>query len=243
MHLSLNENEFVRFISDLHLTPEKRRLETFYHFLTSLPKSCRCLIILGDFFDYWLGSDMHQNDYNQLMTHLKNVPCPIFFLPGNRDFLIEDDWLKQANLNKLEDPIKIIINNQNILLTHGDQFCTHDHFYQFYRRISRKNIVKNIFLKLPKRVRKFILKGIRISKNKKALARKYAINHNSVKRISQIFDTNMIIHGHIHRPGIHINDEIKRVVLDEWMPEEDQKPSISYLDINNMNVLTLVKRS
>ena len=100
MHLSLNENEFVRFISDLHLTPDEARLETFYDFLDTLPKSCRGLFILGDFFDHWLGQDIHDTEYNKLATKLSSVGCPVMFLPGNRDFLVEDLWLKKANVKR-----------------------------------------------------------------------------------------------------------------------------------------------
>lgn len=239
MHLSLNENEFVRFISDLHLTPDEARLETFYDFLDTLPKSCRGLFILGDFFDHWLGQDIHDTEYNKLATKLSSVGCPVMFLPGNRDFLVEDLWLKKANVKKIPDPFRVTINSQNVVLTHGDQFCTKDYFYQFFRKATRSKYTQTLFLHLPKSIRKSIFRGIRSTKNKTTKVKKFAINHSMAMTLAHASHADTLIHGHIHSPGIHIEDDFKRIVLDEWMADTNQANSISYLDIDHLILFTL----
>lgn len=239
MHLSLNEHEFIRFISDLHLTPDEARLETFYDFLNTLPESCRGLFILGDFFDHWLGYDIHQASYEKLAHKLSKVNCPIIFLPGNRDFLIEDTWLEKANIQRIPDPFSITINSKKIVLTHGDQLCSKDYFYQFFRQITRQRLIRKLFLCLPKNFRKAIFRGIRRTKHESSNVKKFAIDHQMAMQLTHTFDANILIHGHIHRPGIHVNETFNRIVLDEWMAENCQKQTISYLDINQELTLSL----
>lgn len=239
MNLSLNKHEFIRFISDLHLTPAEKRLDTFYLFLNSLPKTCKGLFILGDFFDYWIGLDIHQSEYQNLQDKLKSFHCPIFFLPGNRDFLIEDTWLKDTNLIKLSDPAKICINDKDIMLTHGDQLCLNDKNYQIFRRITRNHFTRSLFLNLPKAIRKFIFKQIRNNKQKDVFLNKYAIDEPSVEKLCNLHQVNVIIHGHIHMPGIHVNGQIKRIVLDEWMAGNNKEHNVSYLDINEQHIFCL----
>ena len=237
MDFLLKKNEFIRLISDLHLTSDPNRLNTFYAFIDQLPLNCKALFILGDFFDHWLGADIHTNDYHELQSKLNNVKCPIFFLPGNRDFLVEDSWLTNANLKTITDPTIIHVNHKKILLTHGDQLCTFDKGYQFYRTITRNKFSQFIFKCLPKPLRRYIFKHIRNQKKICGHVKKYAINAHSVDALCKSYQVNIMIHGHIHKPGIHITETIKRIVLDEWMSDNSQKHDTSYLDINNNHFL------
>ena len=68
----------------------KKRLLSLI-FLNLLKKKYTALYILGDFFEYWVGDDDNElvnlEIKRQLKTATKNN-LKIFFLHGNRDFLI-----------------------------------------------------------------------------------------------------------------------------------------------------------
>lgn len=229
MHFSIDNDHYIRFISDLHLTSEKKKLSVFFNFLDNLCEDCQGLFILGDLFDVWLGKDAHQSEYQTLQEKLKKVTCPIFFIPGNRDFLIESDWLANADIVLLNDPTVIYVNQIPILLTHGDQLCTFDRTYMFYRRIVNMKWLQNCFRYLPLSFKKKIFKSIRNNKPQHQSLKRFCINTNHVNRMLKVNEANIMIHGHIHKLGTHIYGKIKRFVLDEWMPACSTK--FSYADL------------
>lgn len=239
MNLSIKSPNFIRFIADLHLTPNSLRLKSFHEFLDSLPKECKGLFILGDLFDHWLGSDLHAKDYYDLQAKLKSCTCPIYFMPGNKDFTLEDHWLKAANIQRLPDPYKLTINHHQILLTHGDQLCTHDKIYQIFRLACQNSLIKSSFLCLPKSWRLSFLHLVRSISGKQNNLKKYCVNDQKAIQLCNRYKVKTLIHGHVHHPGIHtIYQNIKRIVLDEWTANHSSK-TVSFLDIDGCNNLEL----
>ena len=45
------------------------------------------------------------------------------------------------------------------------------------------------------------------------------VNHESVLKISNEYSINKMIHGHTHRPFIHKDENLVRVVLSDWENE------------------------
>ena len=128
------------FISDLHLAPEETRITAgFLHFLT-LPKAGDTLYVLGDFFNYWLGDDV-QDDYAETIIcalhalHAQNVA--VYFMHGNRDFLIGEDFCQRAKCTLLPDPSLIKLNDESVVIMHGDSLCTQDTAYMEFRTMAR----------------------------------------------------------------------------------------------------------
>jgi len=67
-------------------------------------------------------------------------------MPGNRDFLIGENFLNHNNITLLEDPTEILLGKNQTLLMHGDTLCTTDYRYQIFRFFVRKKICINYFL-------------------------------------------------------------------------------------------------
>ncbi len=92
------------FISDLHL--DDRRPETtalLLKFLQDEAVIADALYILGDLFEFWLGDDVPSKCSIEVAGALsrladKGVPC--YFMHGNRDFLLQDGYAKQAGLER-----------------------------------------------------------------------------------------------------------------------------------------------
>ena len=93
------------FISDLHLDdrrPETTRL--LMQFLQDEASNTDALYILGDLFEFWLGDDVPTQCATQVAEALavladKGIPC--YFMHGNRDFLLRDDYANKAGMTLL----------------------------------------------------------------------------------------------------------------------------------------------
>lgn len=214
-------------ISDIHLTPEKPELcQLFENFIQLNAHRAEALYILGDLFDVWLGDDLIGLFEEKIATVLANLAqsgVNVFFVPGNRDFLISQSFAKLAQLKILNDPTKLKIYSKECILCHGDQLCTEDRLYQVYRKIVRSRLCRFLFLKLSRNYRQNIAKRLRDnSKNyqmKQPLS-KLDVTQVGVEKVVQRLSSNMIVHGHVHRAKHQqhtVNNQlINRFVLGTW---------------------------
>ncbi len=230
------------FISDLHLhstRPETSKL--FLNFLNTKAKTANALYILGDFFEAWIGEDnynIHDNTIIQGLTEFSKTGIPLFFMQGNRDFLINHIFAKKIKCTLLPDPYLLEIEGQRILLMHGDLLCTKDIGYQWFRKFVRHPIIKRVFLNLPLFLRRKIAGTLRMTSSrpkqkdlkkpneplksplKNSSHEKYDVTQQAVHHYLQTYQADCLIHGHTHREGIHqfeLNGvSKKRFVLGDW---------------------------
>ena len=219
----------VFFISDIHLAKKDcERTHLFIDFLKKHPKSKDKIFILGDFFEYWLG-DNCMNDFHcfiaeQLASFASNN-IQIYFLAGNRDFLVGEKFCTQAQITLLPETHRITLGQHAIGLTHGDQLCTHDHSYQKFRKLIRNPLLLAVLKRLPQSFKRYIAKTIRAKSKKKG---QYNSSDLSVVPDDAVLDfckkikVQHIIHGHTHtRLEQNYEQGIKRWVLSEWTNEAD----------------------
>jgi UDP-2,3-diacylglucosamine hydrolase len=221
------------FISDLHINNSSIQEEFFISFLDRITQvhaneSANELYILGDLFEVWLGDDLEINRYHKVIDAIKiaSKKIKIYFIAGNRDFLIGNYFLQTANIEQLNDPHIFTIKHTKICLTHGDMFCTLDKKYQLFRLLARNKISQTLFTILPKKLRQLIGNFIRHkSRNLKQTNRtnnvdlsKYDINPIDMKLFLQKNNIDIVIHGHTHIPLVEHYSDIAstRYVLGEW---------------------------
>ena len=80
------------FVSDVHL--RARDPANNQPFLKFLEQDCDALYIVGDLFDYWIGpKHLGMDDYRSEIESIrkKSEKTPIFFIKGNRDYLVEEN--------------------------------------------------------------------------------------------------------------------------------------------------------
>jgi UDP-2,3-diacylglucosamine hydrolase len=217
------------FISDLHL--HQTRPETsaaFFHFLRTEAIHAKALYILGDLFEYWVGDD--QLDHDTLsrtvcdaIHTLSDTGVEVFFMHGNRDFLIGDRFATEAKLTILTDPTQIRIGNKSLLLLHGDTLCTDDHAYQQFRRQARDPAWQAGILAKPYDERVALAASIR-ERSDTEKATKAAdimdVSSGTVEAVFRQYGYIEMIHGHTHRPATHVHmvdgHECARQVLADW---------------------------
>lgn len=207
------------FISDLHLDPAQPAItNAFLYFLEHIAPDADALYILGDFFESYVGDD-DKNDFVKLITRALSRAAEsglsIFFMHGNRDFLVGPDFLKSAGMTFLKDPTVITLYNQKILLLHGDSLCIDDKAHQRFRKITGNKIIQTIFFALPLSLRLKMTKKIRTESKKSNQMKPKEImdvNETAVKQTLKKYTVTKMIHGHTHRPQLSEN----RIVLDAW---------------------------
>ena len=217
------------FISDLHLDETRPHTTAlFQSFVEELKENNQQteLYILGDLFESWIGDDYENDLHNEVKATLKSLTgsgIKVFFLYGNRDFLIGEEFLSETGVELLIDPFLLKSNGKTILLTHGDQMCIDDVEYQTFRSIVRNPDWQKDFLNFP------ISKRLKIAGETKDASKQSKqeksmeimdVNEEEVLRVFKQHEVNTMIHGHTHRPMIH---ELKidgrlcsRYVLGDW---------------------------
>jgi len=232
-------NEAV-FISDLHLHPEQPEItQRFLQFLDWAEHSTKAIYILGDFFHVWLGDDEISDFAQEIAFHLKRLVqqgIAIYWMPGNRDFLIGPRFLALAGLIPLNDPSLIYLSGLRIMLTHGDAYCVHDYSHQLLRFITRNRWFKFLFCKLPFAWRKSLGMGLRqFSQNQKksSSSKKYLIGQKKLFNHMSKYSVNQVIYGHIHRPGLITTDWHARRMYEYILSDWDANPKILCYNLTN----------
>lgn len=217
------------FISDLHLSDhEPHLLELFEYFLTNILKQHDTLYILGDLFEYWIGEDKHSKTIQHIKTLLQNLKkrhIQWFFLAGNRDFLLSKKFIHDTHGILLPEKQVITLDQQRLLLLHGDTLCSDDVAYKAFRRKVNKKWLQRLFLSLPFRIRKKIVQRMRaksIAQGKILDEKIMDASEQTIAEDLEKFQVEIMIHGHVHRPGVHAywNTQRKqwqwRYVLADW---------------------------
>ena len=211
-----------RFISDIHLSEDNPHLtDAFKLFLNESKKTCTHLFILGDLFEIWIGDDddnLFIQDIKKALIDFTSDGPETFLMHGNRDFLVTKSICKDLKINLLDDPTVIEIDNMKILLMHGDTLCTDDHEYQNFRSMVRSSAWQKEMLSKSLEERLSIANSLRsksIEANRLKGEEIMDVNNAAVMNIIEKYKPDVIIHGHTHRPNIHLHNEVTRYVLCE----------------------------
>lgn len=224
-----NKSSHSLFISDLHLCNSRPAItEQFISFLQTTACSAERLYILGDLFEYWAGDDDLEDIHHQTVVAAINKLAAsgilIFFMHGNRDFLLADGFAQAAGMTILPDPTLLTLYGKSLLLSHGDALCTDDTDYQTFRQQVREPVWQKTFLNQPLSARKAQIEAMRArSEQEKSSKTEYImdVNADAVAGLIRDYDyPELFIHGHTHRPAQHHlivdSHEIVRYVLGDW---------------------------
>ncbi|MEO6353403.1 MAG: UDP-2,3-diacylglucosamine diphosphatase [Oxalobacteraceae bacterium] len=216
------------FISDLHLSPtQPRTTQAFFNFLQQRASQVQELYILGDLFEYWAGDDDLDDPYNKSVADalraLSDAGVKIFWIAGNRDFLVGTTFADTTGSILLPDPFIADIGGHRITLAHGDAQCTDDTAYMAFRQQVRQAQWQATFLSLALSQRKTIITDLRNDSRQAKSTKSLDIMDVNAKAIDNLFDvtrTSLMIHGHTHRPARHEyssrSGQRVRYVLPDW---------------------------
>ncbi len=215
------------FISDIHLDPKRPESTTiFLKVLEERVTGADALYLLGDVFEYWIGDDAVSDTASEVARATKalaDAGTKVYFMPGNRDFLLGQGYAKKAGWELLADPTEITIYNTPILLLHGDSLCTDDKAYQAFRQQVRNPAWQHNFLS------RSIVERLNMAEQARAQSKDYTagaegeimdVNAGAVIEALRNSTAKIMIHGHTHRPNTHSlaidGQPYQRIVLGDW---------------------------
>lgn len=217
------------FISDLHLKEQSPQITSaFLDFLQNEAVNAERLYILGDLFEFWIGDDAAPLlGVKPILAAMSNLAQQIdcYFIAGNRDFLVGEQFSQQTGFEILSDETIIDLYGTRTLILHGDSLCTDDLAHQQFRQ----NMVTNMdwreeFLSLEISQRIEQAKQARMQSNQHKFKVSMEIMDVSDSAVLKTFEDNeltQMIHGHTHRQNTHhysLNGgkAATRYVLGDW---------------------------
>ena len=213
----------VDFLSDLHLDPgHEATVQALAGYLARTHADA--IFLLGDLFEVWVGDDAladpgsFESRCCALLAQAARQHA-LYFLHGNRDFLIGEGFARASGAALLPDPTVLAFAGQRWLLSHGDALCLDDAEYQRFRVLARSPAWQQSFLAVPLAQRRAQARGMRAqSEARKHSGAWYAdVDHPAALAWLQAANARALIHGHPHRPATHVlAPGLLRHVLSDW---------------------------
>ncbi len=215
------------FISDLHLEADRPDIgKQFLHFLQTEANEADDLYILGDLFEAWVGDDDPNTHYFTIKRALRKLTdhgIPVYFMHGNRDFMVGKDFANETGVKILDDPHKVNLYGRSTLLSHGDALCLDDVQYQRVRQMVRDPAWQAAMRAKPLKERLRIAQEARRQSLEQTINMSLEImdvNQDEVRRVIREYNVDILLHGHTHRPDVHTvdlgNRKAQRIVLGDW---------------------------
>ena len=235
------------FISDLHLEDDRPDIaDQFLRFLETEALQADALYILGDLFESWVGDDDPNEHYQwikQALYKLTRKGVPVFFMHGNRDFMIGEAFAGETGVTILPDPHVATIHGDQVLLSHGDAYCTDDLEYQAFRKMSRDPQWQAMMLakSLEERLA-FAAQARQVSKARGGTMSEEImdVNADAIDAALREAGVQIMLHGHTHRPAVHEltvdGTAAQRIVLGDWYEQgsvvrwDDDGPVLATLE-------------
>lgn len=233
-------------ISDLHLTPSRpAMMQAFVDFLHAEARQAAALYILGDLFEYWIGDDAADSlGYGEIVDELARLTgtgSAVYFMHGNRDFLVGQGFADRTGVTLLPDPSVHELLGRPALLMHGDSLCTDDTEHQAFRRMVADPRWQAEFLALSIEERRRRAESARRASRRSDKPDSIMdVNPEAVVQAMDEHGVELLVHGHTHRPAVHelagTGSGRCRVVLGDWHEE----PSV--LEVAHGNAVLLDAR-
>lgn len=212
----------IEFISDLHLSPSTPHTTAAWKQLLCTTNA-DALVMLGDLFEAWVGDDSRFLPFeSSCVATLAEASrrCALYFMAGNRDFLVGAEMLAACGVQRLDDPTVLRAFGHDCVLTHGDSLCLADSEYQVFRQRVRSAEWQRSVLARPLAERQALARELRVGSMERQLERGGGtIDIDPTTAMGWLAGTSAgtLVHGHTHRPGSNpLAPGRLRHVLSDW---------------------------
>ncbi len=213
----------IDLLSDVHLHADMpRTFAAWRDHLLGTPADA--VLMLGDLFEIWIGDDAAGSGFAaEAVAVLRDAAArrALYFLPGNRDFLVGDALLAATGLRGLADPTVLTAFGTRRLLSHGDALCLDDVAYLRFRAQVRGAAWQQAFLAQPLAERERQARQMREASMAHQAdlgpAGWSEVDAGEAARWLAAAGSTTLVHGHTHRPGEHaLPGGGVRHVLGDW---------------------------
>ena len=134
--------------------------------------------------------------------------------------LLGADFAESCGAELIADQIVIPVNGNPILFAYGDQWCVRDQVRQARRAVLRDPIWQESLLAQPAHERAAVideaLRKCATENEAPKNPRDFDVIESAVAESARAAGVELVIHGHTHHPGAHVNAVIERWVLPDW---------------------------
>ncbi|MBC8344056.1 MAG: UDP-2,3-diacylglucosamine diphosphatase [Bacteroidetes bacterium] len=132
------------FASDFHLgvpdyASSRKREDKIVEWLNSIQNHLKELYLLGDIFDFWF-------EYKRVipkgfiriqgkLAELSDSGVKIYLFKGNHDLWMKDYFIKELNIEIIDEPLFKTIGEKKFYIAHGDGLGPGDIGFKFIKRI------------------------------------------------------------------------------------------------------------
>jgi UDP-2,3-diacylglucosamine hydrolase len=213
----------VDLLSDLHLqAQDSATFEAWRGYMQTTPADA--IFILGDLFEVWIGDDAAElpGFEAQCADVLRQAGArrPIFFMHGNRDFLVGSAFAARCGLTLMDDPTVLVLHGERWLLSHGDLLCLEDADYLRYRAQVRTPEWQRAVLARPLDERRTLARSMRAQSEERKTTPDMVwadVDAGAARTWLQHADARTLVHGHTHKPADHaLGNGLQRIVLSDW---------------------------
>ncbi len=217
----------IDFISDLHMqASEPQTFSTWRDYLQTTRADA--VFILGDLFEVWIGDDAASVERPGPLSFeaecaavLKDASMrlALFFMHGNRDFLVGEQFCTANGVSLLDDPCVLQLPAERWVLSHGDALCLADLDYQQFRKTVRSADWQSAFLARPLTERRQLARQLREQSQarKRAMTQYADVDEGASLALLAQTGARHLLHGHTHKPRTHLLEGgSQRHVLSDW---------------------------
>ena len=216
----------LEFVSDVHLnSDEPATVAAWGAYLTGTQADA--VFVLGDLFEVWIGDDQIEAGHDFISQRIAELQllsqhCDLFFMPGNRDFLAGTDLMRACGAQLLADPCVLLLGEQRLLLSHGDALCLDDEAYLAFRAQVRTPAWRQAFLAQPLPKRQELARQLRQQSQQEQAQRQASgqghadVDDTAASQWLHAAGSELLVHGHTHRPARHPLVGGHREVLSDW---------------------------
>jgi UDP-2,3-diacylglucosamine hydrolase len=222
------------FASDFHLgvptfEASLEREKKIVKWLDSIKHEAHSIYLLGDIFDFWFEyKHAVPKGFLRLqgkLAELRDDGIPVIFFTGNHDMWMFDYFPTQLGIPIYREPQSIRVENQKILIGHGDGLGPGDHTYKFLKKFFNSGLCQWLFARIHPNlgigIARLWSRKSRISSTKKDERFKTPegeflwVYCNEVEKKEH---HDFYIFGHRHLPlELRIGDRSMYINLGEWV--------------------------
>ncbi|MEQ8302392.1 MAG: UDP-2,3-diacylglucosamine diphosphatase [Cyclobacteriaceae bacterium] len=232
--VEIPEGKKIYFASDFHLgvpthKASRERETLIVKWLDTVKEDAHSIYLLGDIFDFWFEyKHAIPKGFIRLqgkLANLRDSGIPIYLFTGNHDMWMFDYFPAELNIPVYRKPITLLINNQRLLIGHGDGLGPGDSSYKILKKFFDSKICQWLFARLHPNfgiaIAKYWSRNSRISNMKKEEQFKGEENEYLLtycKELEQTMHHDFYIFGHRHLPlDLEVGNKSRYINLGEWV--------------------------
>jgi UDP-2,3-diacylglucosamine hydrolase len=231
---SLPPGKKIYFASDFHLgAPDYQtsliREKSIVKWLDSIKADAHSIYLMGDIFDFWFEyRESIPKGFIRLqgkLAELRDGGLPVSFFTGNHDMWMFDYFPKELGIPVHREPMTLKINDQLLLIGHGDGLGPGDTTYKILKNFFNSYVCQWLFARihpnLGMRLAHYWSRKSRISNMKKGETfqgeeKEYLLTY--CKELERIHHHDFYIFGHRHLPlDLVVGSNSRYINLGEWV--------------------------